>query len=618
MELRIKRKEEAEDIYTANEGARERYKTRSRPQDLCKRISGQGERAENIVQGHKCINKEEKEEICEIIRNIRNASNNDLATVSNSDFTLVGRREQAIRRIMDSDSEMKQILQVAQKQDNGQALKSYLLEAMRHRVGEDFKLVVDPSVKEGTATRGKKIAGGLQLTIHDKSKVKHIKEVVKSTDEFAEAYRKVTRANRDWHDWHKLVRDYSDCRREFAHNETELTFEQVDDMRARILKARACINTWMGNKQFSQRTLQEFANQQEKFADQHFAILDKTIRGANDAKEQIASGYLVALIEKMEASRESLKNEVKSLKNDMSTVSNDILNADLKQFQTVLRDFLWSQLDPKRARQGEELFRKSYEQGSPRWREHLRSEDYGKEMQLLFMGQRAMTYHETKLIRENGGNYFFTPENSVMLGRAYSFVPSTAKMVGSAYSDCYPHYNSARPISSYLQELSGQWKHYAFGWHNTPEAQRSYKQQGLLYMYPYGAVETFIKHTSAFTREFSYVLMGNPTLQEHEKELMQNFIGVNDMNVGARKERVQRANTERDAHQEEIRDLVARKLPHLSAEDQKYIREFRICYRSYDVEYRFMKSDIETIEEERHVQKMIEVSGIHEFLARNV
>jgi hypothetical protein len=608
--------EKTGDVNVAIEKASQRDKTRVRPQDLCKRIDSQGERAKNIVQGCDLLNSGEREEICRIIKDVQDTSKNDLSLINRStDFIFLQQREQAIQRITDNYLEIKQILKIAQKRDNSQALRDYLHEAMKRRVEEDFARLVGSSVSERAATDDKKIGDGLQITIHDKSKIKIIKDVKKSTGEFSAAYRKLMYGN--WHSWYEIVKDYSDCQREFAQNEMELTIERVDNMRTRIMKACVRLNTWMSHEQFLQRTLQEFVNQQAEFANQQLVILDKAIGKAYVAKEQIASGYLTALIETMESARESIKNEVAGLENDISAIFNDILSADFKQLKATLRDFLWNQLDPKRAKQGAELFRKSYEQGNLEWREHLRSKNYGKEMQMMFIGQRAMTYHETRLIKASGGDYFFTSDRTSIVGRAYSFVPGTAQMVIDAYSSYYPDYNSAGSISSYLQDLSAQWAHYAFGWDNTPAAQRSYGQQGLLYMYPYGAVKTFIDHVPAWSRDFAGKLASDPTLQEREKKLIQNFVGITEepLEGTTREEEVQILNAEREVHQEEIGTLVANKLPHLSEKDQKYIREMKICYRSYDVEYRFMSSDYETIEEEQHVQEMIEISGINKFLA---
>jgi len=109
--------------------------------------------------------------------------------------------------------------------------------------------------------------------------------------------------------------------------------------------------------------------------------------------------------------------------------------------------------------------------------------------------------------------------------------------------------------------------------------------------------------------------VSDSTLQGQEQELIQNFSGGKLPEGATREEKIQKLNMYREAHQEEVRKLVSNKLPHISEESQKYIREMRTYYRSYDVEYYFMKSDHEVIEEEQHIQEMLKLSGINEFLA---
>jgi hypothetical protein len=165
VELKIKREEKTGDVNVAIEKASQRDKTRVRPQDLCKRIDSQGERAKNIVQGCDLLNSGEREEICRIIKDVQDTSKNDLSLINRStDFIFLQQREQAIQRITDNYLEIKQMLKIAQKRDNSQALRDYLHEAMKRRVEEDFARLVGSSVSERAATDDKKIGDGLQIT----------------------------------------------------------------------------------------------------------------------------------------------------------------------------------------------------------------------------------------------------------------------------------------------------------------------------------------------------------------------------------------------------------------------------------------------------------------------
>ena len=71
----------------------------------------------------------------------------------------------------------------------------------------------------------------------------------------------------------------------------------------------------------------------------------------------------------------------------------------------------------------------------------------------------------------------------------------------TAYPAFHPNYDFRRlPISSYLQELPRQWIDFTFGVHNSPDAQCSYWQQGLLFGFPFdGAIRTFVNHHMAYS-----------------------------------------------------------------------------------------------------------------------